>query len=355
MQDYTTSNNPKFLFFAELNHPFPDWVAASPIPKAADFEKMASAAFADTSRRLLPINTKEAAFHSALDYMAHIDQYAESVGERIKEACEFFGIIDDVTPYAEVFATKLEKEAAAEASAPGEFAISDVIGGVQYQLLPLNDRTDVESSAMELAKMASEDRIHFLHLRPAAQAVVRAAEQHGVSVPLIVARVGAERTANLSKAASLISNRASFTGLSGDEAAQLQAQYDAVVKSAAEGAIDAEECVRQIAAIDHIARLDYSFRKQSNVLLPSEIVFCGPLVAEVEKAARAHVSVGDVLIPLSEFKKIDLTEADFKLSKTAAEELRAVADTDDAIDISLAVMGWEPTDQRTLLRLAAAV
>jgi hypothetical protein len=354
MQDYTTLNNPKFLFFAELNHPFPDWVAAAPMPKTGDFEKMASTAFADQKRRLLPISSKEAAFHSALDYMARVGDYPEEAGDRIKEACEFYGITDDVAPYAEVFASRMEKEASDESPVVGRYAIDEIINGTHFRMLPLNDAVDVESSAAELAKMASERRIHFLQLLPAARAVVSAAEEYGVSLPVSVLRVGAARMANLEKTAKLIDGRAGFAAPSTDRAT-LQAAYDEVVKSASEGKIDADECVKQIAALDHAGGVEYNLRKQSHVLLPSEIVFCGPLESELEKLARTHVSVGDVVIPLDEFKKINRTEAEYKLSKSSAESLLKVIDSDNAVDVSMAVMPWSDDDRRTLLRLAAAV
>jgi hypothetical protein len=91
------------------------------------------------------------------------------------------------------------------------------------------------------------------------------------------------------------------------------------------------------------------------VLLPSEIVFCGPLVAEVEKVASEHAMIGEVFIPLAELKKIDRMEAEFKLSKQAGESFLKNIDTEDAKDISVAVMSWSDSDQRTLLRMAAAL
>lgn len=353
-QDYTTSNNPKFLFYAELHHPFPDWVVAQPIPKASDFEKMASTAFADMKRRLLPVCTKEATFHSALNYMAHAADFSEEVADRIKNACDFFEISIDVAPYAEVFADKLEKEASAEQAPAGRFAIDTTINGAHYQLLPINDSVDVSDSAFELAKMASENRIHFLNLLPAARVIVKAAEEHEVKVPTLISRVGTDRTINWEKAASLVAGRAGLATVDVDKS-QLQQHYDSAVKEAAAGECTPDECIQKIAACDHAAGVRYNYGRTSTTPLPSEIVFCGPVTAEVEKMAKQHVVIGDVLIPLEEFRKIDMAAAEYKLSKEAAQSLLKVADTDNALDIGVAVMGWDDDDQRTLLRLAAAV
>lgn len=122
-QDFTTMTTPRFLYLAELNRPLPAWVANAPMPQKEDFVKKAATAFADVHRRLLPIATKSATFHSALNIFAHMDDYSDEVFERVKEACSHFGIEDDVAPYAELFANEIEKSASADVIPEGRFAI----------------------------------------------------------------------------------------------------------------------------------------------------------------------------------------------------------------------------------------
>ena len=74
-QDYTTINNPRFLFRAEMHQPFPDWVVSQAMPEAGEFTKKAASAFADPKRRLLPICSKSAAFHSAINIFAKPDAH----------------------------------------------------------------------------------------------------------------------------------------------------------------------------------------------------------------------------------------------------------------------------------------
>lgn len=350
--DYTTSNNPQSLYFAAINHPFPDWVESQPMPKAEAFVKCASAAFADIERRLLPIRDKVSTFHSAIDLFAHADQYGPEVFERVKNACEFHGIEADVAHYASLFADKFEKSANVD-TAPSRYAISQEINGVEYRLLPLNDAQDVRESAHELAKMAADRRIHFMTLHPAAQEITKAAADFGVSkLPDLIERLGAPRCPNFEKAARLVEGR-ELLSKTADQDVLRQAYTDAIAESAA--ANDANGCVLKLAAIDDAAGINYSYKQGFPVPLPSDIVFCGPLVSEVEKAAAENVAVGDILIPLSEIQKLDLDEADFKLSKEASTSLRNTIDTTDAKDVSLAVMGWCDSDRKTLLRMAAAL
>ena len=348
MTDFTTSSNPRFLYFAELRRPFPDWVAAEPSPLAADFEKKSSAAFADTARRLLPISDKVATFHSALDLFAHADDYSSDVFDRVKSACEFFGIEEDIAPYADMFADRLEKSAADSQPDEGRFAIRETLNGTDFTLLPLNDASDVEASAHDLAKMAADRRIHFLMLVPAAQEVVKAASELGVNgLPELIVRLGAERVPNLEKAAGLIAGR---------EAYCKGANQDVIREGYAEALAteDPIEAMCKIAAIDDSIGLRYNYREGARIPLPNEIVFCGPTMFEIEKAAKENVSIGNVLIPLNDMKKIDPTEASFKLSKSAGDGFKACIDSSDARDLSVAVMGWEDADARTLLRLAVA-
>lgn len=346
--DFTTANNPRFLYFAELHRPFPQWIVESAIPSAEQFSKKASAAFADPVRRLLPVTDKVATFHSALDLFAHADDYTEDVFSRVKAACDFHGISDEVAPYAELFADKFEKSATELPVQEGRFAIRETLNGTDYRLLPLNDADEVSESAHELAKMAADNRIHFLTLQPAAVEIIKAAGEFGVTdIPEMLWRIGAERTHNADRAATLVAGREEMAKSANK--ADLKAAYEEAVATE-----DPGEAMRKIAAIDDAAGIRYHY-KSAHVLLPSEIVYCGPLVSEVEKVASEHVMVNDVFIPLSEMKKIDLTEAEFKLSKSAGDTFSKVIDTEDARDISLAVMQWQDDDRRTLLRMAAAV
>lgn len=356
-EDFTKSSQQRSLYLAHLHHPFPGWVSASPVPSAADFTKKAAAAFADPQRRLLPICDNVSTFHSAIDYFANSDKYDEAVSERIKSACHFFEIGADVAPYALLFADEAVKSAAASeiVRGPSRFAVDTTIGGLTYQLLPLNDADDVRNSAADLAKMASDNRIHFMMLRPAAEEIVKAAQEFSVTteeLPNIVSRLGLERLPDFDKAATLLIGRENLC-MNGSLREGLRLEYSTAVSDAASGAITADQCWEKIAAADDCADLRYSYHTASRLLLPTDIVFGGHLRGEVEKAARENVSVLDVLIPLNEFQKIDRNRANFTLSKSAAETLLRCIDEPDATGISLAVMGWEESDQRTLLRLAA--
>ena len=353
--DYTHTNNPRSIYLAEMAVPFPQWVKGCPIPTADGLVKLASVAFADRGRRLLPVHEKEAAFFSAVDYFANVDKYPEATFAYIKEACDHFGIGADVAPYADHFSGVFEKRAsdAAPAPAAGRFAISTHLNGNDFKLLPLNDAYEITKSAKDLVKMVDENRIHYLMFVDAAREIVKAAAEACVTheLPGLVSHVGTPRFEDLDKAWNMIESRRPLVGKF-DGAFE---GYTSAVKEASAGKITPEQCMQKIAAIDDAIGLRYNYNPRTRVPLPHDIVFGGPSLPEVEKAAAANVMVRGVPIPFRVVRAIDGLTAHYKLTKSAAEELLELRVAPGAAPLSLAVEKWASDDQKELLRLAVAV
>ena len=349
-QDYTTLNNPRFLFRAEMHQPFPDWVVSQAMPEAGEFSKKAASAFADPKRRLLPICSKSAAFHSAINIFAKPDEYDEATLERVKEACAFYEIEHEILPYAELFSDEFSKSASLNELTDGRYAINDVINGEQFKLLPLNDSDDVLSSAFDLAKMASDNRIHLLMFVPAAREIVKAAADHNVNMrlPALITRFGVERFPDAESASKKIQGREELCK-DATIRERLAADYQAAIANVE---ADPEDAMAKVAAIDHAAGLEPSYRLSSLVPNPFDIVFGGALVADAEKAAQENVMVREVLVPLDALQKITALDAGYRLSKSASDTFEKLRNTQDARDLSLAIEHWSERDQRTLLRLA---
>lgn len=350
--DYTHTNNPRSLYLAEMAIPFPQWVKGCPVPTSAGLEKLASVAFADRSRRLLPLHEKEAAFFSAVDYFANVGSYPESTFAYIKEACDHFDIGSDVAPYAEHFAGVFEKRAADEApvAAPARFAISTHLNGRDFKLLPLNDAYEVTKSAKELVKMVDENRIHYLMFVDAAREIVKAATDAScvTELPGLVVHVGTPRFEDLDKAARMIDSRRPLIGAC--EGAM--EEYVGAIKAAAEGKITPEECMQKIAATDDAIGIRYNYNPRTRVPLPHDIVFGGPSLPEVEKMAATNLLVRGVPVPLRVVASIPKIDCEFLLEKDASASLLSLRDGGNAAPLSLAVAAWSEADQKTLLRLA---
>lgn len=353
--DYTHTNNPRSIYLAEMAVPFPQWVKGCPMPTSDGLVKLASVAFADRGRRLLPVHEKEAAFFSAVDYFANVDKYPESTFDYIKEACDHFGIGDDVAPYAEHFSNVFEKRASDAAPAPvtGRFAISTHLNGRDFKLLPLTDAYEITKSAKELVKMVDENRIHYLMFVDAAREIVKAATEACVvhELPGLVTHVGTPRFEDLDKAANMIESRRPLVG-GFDGAFE---EYTGAIKAAAAGKITPEDCMQKIAATDDVIGLRYNYNPRTRVPLPHDIVFGGPSLPEVEKAASENVMVRGVSVPFRVVRAIDGIAAQYNLTKSAADELLELRGAPGASLLSLAVEKWASEDQKELLRLAVAV
>jgi len=351
--DYTQADNPMFLYTAAVNHPFPEWVSNQAVPEASEFEKLASTAFADSKNRRLPVSSKVSTFYSALDLFARPDTYGEQTFERIKQACAFFGIEQDVAPYALMFVDRQEKSAAID-ELPGQYALDTELGGEHFRLFPVNDKQDVQMSAEELSKMASDGRIPYVLARQAARTIVMKADELDARIPSLLRKAGEARYPDFAKAAKALIGR---TALVGELDPAIEADYQEAVKVAAEAEDElqaAEECVEKIATLDLLLGIDNALLS-ARATDPAAIVYQGPSVVEVEKAAADNVAVTDtVTIPLPNFKRVSLPDLDFKLNKEASTQLASVINTDDAKDISLAVMQWDEEDRKTLLRSVLA-
>ncbi len=346
--DYTHTNNPRSIHLAEMSRPFPEWIKGQPVPCREGMEKLAAQAFADRDRKLLPVHEKVSAFFSAIDYFANADRYPDTTFDRIKEACHYFGIGEDVAPYAEVFAARFEKKASGPTEeVVGRFAINTQINGQDFQLLPLNDAYEITKAASDLRTMVTEGRIHYLMFVDASREIVKAASESDAptSVTPLIMVVGELRCPDLEKAAQLIESRRSV--VAAHEGAY--AAYLGAIKEASDGTITADECMQKIAAIDDALHVNYRYTSRARVPLPHTIVFSGPTVADVEKAASSNVMIRDIFVPITAVRDLPAVDIEFHLEKEAATELLALRG-ECAKPLSYAIQKWSDSDQKALLR-----
>lgn len=332
--DYTRTHNPVSLFKAAAVSPFPEWADMAPVPHIDGLSGLSDAAFAGREKRELPIHTKEASFFSMIDFLDNPEYFGLQVGERVKAACESFGIMGDMLPYLKEAELSFEKQASA-----GEFAIDTVIGETPVKLFPVNNAEDVREAVTGLTKMAQEKRIDYTLMREASMKVLEKAAAFGESAGTLVSSYAVTRFTDPEKSASLIASR-------GKDAAE-QGAYNTIVDELAKG-LDPEEAVLKIAAAD--MAFGYGNRLfQSTRLRPHEIVYCGEDISTLTKAASSVVEIMDVLVPVSALAAIDKHDIEFGLSKSAA----ATFDPDAPADqLSAAIDSWSDADKKTLLYLA---
>ena len=266
--DYTHTNNPVSLFKAAAVSPFPEWVDTSPIPHADSLGHLSSAAFADRNKRLLPIHTKAASFFSMVDFLDHPEDFGLATGERLKEACANFGIMDDMLPYLRVADDSFTKSASCAA-----FAIDTEIGSTPVKMFPIDSGENVREAITSLTKMANERRIEYTMLRDAALRVMEKAADFKEPVNTLLASFAVMRFTDPEKSASLISGR----GASLYE----QTQYNTVCSELSAG-LSPEEAITKISAYD-IAFGRNNHLYSGTRLRPHDIVYCGDRLDDLEK------------------------------------------------------------------------
>jgi len=331
MHDFTTDQRPGFLQLATTL--VPD--AEALLPKIAGPHD--SAAYADCGRKLFPIHTKDATILSAAYAKwasVELDEFTKS---RLDQACEVFGVTlpDDGMP----------KSAAAEA-APYGLTVKD--GSSESHHYPLHSGGAVAASSYELA----DD--FFVHhklppswYREAAREICKAASVLGVPDALLqpdVVAAGTEVLPDFEKAAAYAKAR-SF-GHAPPEAVEI---YEDLVKCASENPADLD------AVMDTIYDLDRSIGIHYSSILPDPVaMFDGPLDADFQKAANAHVCIADVMVPAAEvsarFSAPALRPYVGADHLTKLSSVVALAKEGRGLDASAAMSALEPEVQTVFLQ-----
>lgn len=107
------------------------------------FESLSKEAFADKNNLMFPVFSKTAAQISALYAKAQIDTIPVEVKEKIQEACDLFGLEEDILGYTKI------------AAAPEELSKEDFIFP-ENKKLPVVDKNTWELSANVFLKIAEE-------------------------------------------------------------------------------------------------------------------------------------------------------------------------------------------------------
>lgn len=307
--DYTREAVPKAIYRARRFQEFPEWARALPLVPEG-LEKKASAAFAWSDRRLLPIHDRHATFLSALDMFEHLDEYPEQVVERVKKAVEIHELRDDLAPYAEHLAETHEKQAAAPESS---YALVIEKDDDQITLFPTDDPDRLRSSLSELCKMAGERRIPYLRFVEASRNLVKRAQELDVTdeVPASVMHAGIDRQPDPNKASWLLEKRASEVAEGGEEYRDLAGEVE-------EG-LDPWEALGKMASIDQRLGVRYRYTATGAHRMPHAVIFCGPPTELMTKAAAETVFTEHSAIPLQAFRDIPENVLLARLGREAGE------------------------------------
>lgn len=349
-KDYTKTGNPRSLYIAALHREFPDWVKGEAIPDEDELTKLSSSAFCDRERRLLPCHTPAATFFSAVDSFFHPDLYDDATADRVKQACAYHEIEDDVAPYLDVVMENLVKRSSVEDPPDSEYALHFELPGRQFRLFPLHDAQSVADAALSLEKMAASKRIPHELFVYGCKNITKKAEDLGIleQIRPDVRRMGEDRDPDWDKAASAINSRKPFLRHS-EEA---ERGYADLIKKGAEGQLEDHAVVAGIRELDIQHRIPYRYESESKgVVTPEEIVYSGESERDKRAAICAHVSIGQALLPLSSLSQVPDKFVDLRLSKTAAAALRKARACAEGVEATAAFLGLGEDDVRQTVQV----
>lgn len=165
----------------------PEYVKTAEVDDAEELRKLPKTAFADSERRIYPINSPERVYVSNAYFInkkadiskLYGEEYASQLESNIKLAADIFEITEDIENYNRELNVK-------QASDYGSrYMIDSDIAGIPVQLYPVKTASDLTESAEAFA--ANIQKFPFETRVKAAENFVKAASELGVDdMPTII-------------------------------------------------------------------------------------------------------------------------------------------------------------------------
>lgn len=365
-KDFVSDENPAiFLYLSERNG-IPEYVYDSARITSAETEGLNKVAFADPLNRLFPCHTKAACWNSAAYYAANGGGEGE-VKESILKMAGTHGIREDVEKVFSLFEEAMAKKASAEPER--KYALNLDFGGFQGRgvenFYPINTESEIFSSAEDAAKAYRAGSIPMPAMRKIAMQIVAAADEMEYPIgelPADVKHLGVRRLPNPSYAETLLMTRK-------DASCDTAPYEDAIgtLKVAfSNPAIDkellmqvAEDAAEKIYRLDKEAGVSYDKRTMPD---PYDLIFSGPTVADMHKAAASLVAIRDVTVPVADLinlkeETIDkhFSAASARLIKEARAAVAAEANEETCAIAHQKIASLKQGVQKTLLAVLANV
>jgi len=293
--DFVKDNNPKHLdYVKDILGELPSYVKEASLHERSEaITKLNDSAFADTSNREFPVDTKE---NTYLSYA-----YAKSAGlddskilSKIAKAIKLHGITEDTYGVDSAMSEMTKKASSDDIS--DQFALSIDYGGdtgVKYYY-PVTDEYNITKSARELSE--DFEKMPVEAFRHAAKNLIKAARTNELDIAGLPDRIkknGIDREFNYEGAKVAAKQREEKLGQSAGEV------YFEIVKSAGVDSENAEDYANLFIDMDRINNIKYS----STLLNPFEAFFSGYDKEDILKVANTYVVVSEAPIPMSEFTK----------------------------------------------------
>lgn len=326
-KDYVEANNPALFLHLDEHNLIPDYVKASARVTPEELEDLSVVAFADPFNRAYPCHTKAACWQSAAWYAGNaVDQPEVKAG--IEKMAYAHGIEEDVQKVFACFDDTLTKAASAEVVEDDpKFALSLDFNG-QFgrgfeNHYPINSYHEVVRAGNDAAHDFATSSLPVPIMRKVATTIMDAAASYGVpemEMPTVVCRLGIRRLPDPFAANVLVGMRKD-AGVNVDPYRELLSQLEsAIVKTASymDAIALADQTAEQLCMLDEENGVRYNSRMQD----PYALLYTGPRVDELEKAAAQVVDIDNVHVPVADLLNLSDDKIDAIFSKRVGSVIK---------------------------------
>lgn len=323
-KDYVDNENPAIFRHLHSENLIPDYVMESPRITSEDTEGLSVVAFADPYTRSYPCHTKAACWQSAAWFAGNAGDEVH-IRENIEKMAAAHGISEDVNAVFNHLYDGFAKAAEAELVEEPRYALSMNLGGYKgrgfEQYYPINSYHEVARSGEEAAEDYLGGALPMPVMRKVASAIMQAASQFAVptcEMPKVVCQFGIQRLPDPFAAAVMVDMRKSAGIDMVPYVTMLTGLQDAMRKCAShnEAIVLADDVAEKMYHLDH----DNGIRYNGRIEDPYSLIFSGPTVDELEKAAGQIVTIENVNIPVVDF----LNLSDDKIDETFGKRVATV-------------------------------
>ena len=322
-KDYVTAQNPAIFMHLSEKELIPDYVMESPRVTTEETDGLSVVAFADPYSRSYPCHTKAACWQSAAWY-AGTQADTPHVKAAIEKMAAAHGISEDVQKVFDCFEAERVKVAHAEVVEEPQYALALDFNGYEgrgyEQHYPINSACEVIASCDDAAEDYLGGILPMPVMRKVATALVKAANAHSVAtcdIPGVVLRYGVMRLPDPYAAEAMLSHMRKNAGLDTTPYVQAVANLRTALTKVANHT-EAIKLAEATASTIYDMDCDNHVRYSARMLDPYELIFSGPTVDELEKAAAQVVDILHVDVPVADFLNLSDEKIDTIFSKNAA-------------------------------------
>lgn len=327
--DFVMDQNPAVFAHLADQGLVPDYVMSSQRVTPEETAPLSVVAFADPFKRRFPCHTKAACWQSAA-YFAGNNMHEQHIKDNIVKMAAAHDIADDVQAVFDSFQSEFDKVAAKvyEAQPMQKYAMTIDFEGFQgrgvEEFYPLNSYSDVITASDDATRDFRIGSLPMDAMRKVACNIIDAAAEYDVPLEELtpeIRNMGVKKLPDPFAAGELIGIRKNAGVDMTPYLAAMAMLGEAITKTAsADAAIAmADDVAAQIVRMDNQNGIIYSNMMPN----PYDIIFTGPSLEDMNKAAAQLVVIEGVRVPVADFLNLSDSVVDKTFSSRISEVIKS--------------------------------